>query len=26
TTTEYLGFVGRGEGISCHAVVLIEPV
>lgn len=24
TTTEKLGFVGRGEGISCHAVVLIS--
>jgi 2-C-methyl-D-erythritol 2,4-cyclodiphosphate synthase len=23
TTTEKLGFVGRGEGISCHAVVLL---
>lgn len=24
TTTEQLGFVGREEGIACHAVVLIE--
>jgi 2-C-methyl-D-erythritol 2,4-cyclodiphosphate synthase len=24
TTTEQLGFVGKGEGISAHAVVLIE--
>ena len=23
TTTEKLGFVGRKEGISCHAVVLL---
>jgi 2-C-methyl-D-erythritol 2,4-cyclodiphosphate synthase len=24
TTTEKLGFAGRGEGISVHAVVLLE--
>jgi 2-C-methyl-D-erythritol 2,4-cyclodiphosphate synthase len=24
TTTESLGFVGRGEGLACQAVVLIE--
>jgi len=24
TTEEHLGFTGRGEGISCHAVCLIE--
>jgi len=23
TTTEYLGFAGRGEGVSAHAVVLL---
>ncbi len=26
TTTEKLGFEGRGEGISCHAVVLLEKL
>jgi 2-C-methyl-D-erythritol 2,4-cyclodiphosphate synthase len=26
TTTEKLGFVGRKEGIACHAVVLLEQV
>jgi len=25
TTTEKLGFVGRKEGIGCHAVVLVMP-
>nr|AWJ66452.1 2-C-methyl-D-erythritol 2,4-cyclodiphosphate synthase [uncultured bacterium] len=25
TTTEKLGFVGRKEGIACHAVVLLMP-
>lgn len=25
TTTEKMGFTGRGEGISCHAVVLLIP-
>ncbi len=26
TTTEELGFEGRGEGISSHAVVLLEKI
>lgn len=26
TTTEKLGFVGREEGIACHAVVLMESL
>ncbi len=26
TTSEGLGFIGRGEGIACQAVVLIQPL
>lgn len=26
TTTEQLGFVGRKEGIACHAVILMESL
>lgn len=26
TTTEKLGFAGRGEGIEAHAVVLLQPL
>ncbi len=26
TTEEHLGFTGRGEGMSCHAVCLLEEV
>jgi len=26
TTTEEMGFTGRGEGIACHAVVTLLPV
>jgi 2-C-methyl-D-erythritol 2,4-cyclodiphosphate synthase len=26
TTSEGMGFVGRGEGLACHAIVMIEKV
>ena len=26
TTTEHMGYTGRSEGISCHAVALLQPL
>ena len=25
TTAERLGFIGRGQGIACHSVVILAP-